>query len=92
MKFEFEKNGVITTIKSQRQVGILKQVVKKYNSLRIGSRLILKTILVAGMIFLSQKKIILIYLNQVIFFFIFIVKCSHTSWSMETRFLIGNFG
>ena len=74
-------------IKSQRQVGILKQVVKKYNSLRIGSRLILKTILVAGMIFLSQKKkkIILIYLNQVIFFFIFIVKCSHTSWSMETR-------
>lgn len=56
MKFEFEKNGVITMIKSQRQVGILKQVVKKYNSLRIGSRLILKTILVAGMIFLSQKK------------------------------------
>ena len=56
MKFEFEKNGVITMIKSQRQVGILKQVVKKYNSLRIGSRLILKTILVAGMIFLSPKK------------------------------------
>ena len=56
MKFEFEKNGVITKIKSQCQVGILKQVVKKYNSLWIGSRLILKTILVAGMIFLSPKK------------------------------------